>query len=101
MWENGGGGAGVEFASLQPDGTRILVNDTSNPNALLAWQAVTAGPPQRHTVSVSKSGSTVTITFTGTLFSSPTVDGTYTAVAGATSPYPVPTTAGAAFYRAH
>jgi hypothetical protein len=101
MWENGGGGAGVEFASLQPDGTRILVNDTSNPNALLAWQAVTAGPPQRHTVSVSKSGSTVTITFTGTLFSSPTVDGTYTAVAGATSPYTVPTTAGAAFFRAH
>jgi hypothetical protein len=43
----------------------------------------------------------VTITWTtGTLVSSPTVDGTYEPVAGATSPYPVNTTAATAkFYR--
>jgi len=101
IWYNGGGGAGVEFASIQPDGTRILVNDTSNPNALLAFQAAT-GVTQRHTVSVSHTGGNVVITYTGTLFSSPTVDGSYTAVTGASSPYTVPSGGPAAqFFRAH
>jgi hypothetical protein len=40
------------------------------------------------------------LTFTGTLESSDTVDGTYAPVAGATSPLHVPYSAGAAkFYR--
>jgi len=44
----------------------------------------------------------VTITFTGTLQSSTTVNGTYQDVSGATSPYPVPTgSAPAKFYRSH
>jgi len=99
IWYNGGGGAGLEFASYQTNGTRVLVNDSSNPNSLKAYQAVTAGP-SNPTVSISHSGSTVTITYTGILLSSPTVDGTYTPVQGATSPYPVNTGAAAAqFYR--
>ena len=35
-----GGAADLERFSVAPDGTRILVNDTSNPNALLAFRAV-------------------------------------------------------------
>jgi hypothetical protein len=50
---------------------------------------------------VGKSGNNVVITFTGTLTSSPTVNGTYTPVAGATSPYTIPATTGAAFYKTH
>ena len=101
IWYNGGGGAGIEFAATQPDGSRVLVNDTSNPKSLLAFRAVTAAPPHP-TVSVSRSGGTVTITFSGTLQSSATVNGTYANVPGAASPYTVPTGAAAAqFYRAH
>jgi hypothetical protein len=43
--------------------------------------------------------STGVITYTGVLQSSPTVDGTFTPVAGATSPYTIPTTGAAMFYR--
>ena len=51
---------------------------------------------------MSKQGGTVTITFTGTLQSSTTVNGSYQDVSGATSPYPVPTgSAPAKFYRSH
>ena len=89
------------MVSIQSDGTRLLVNDGTNPNSLLAFRAVTGGVTPPPSLSVGKSGSTVTITYTGTLFSSSTVNGAYTAVAGATSPYTVPSTAGAAFYRAH
>ena len=100
IWYNGGGGAGIEFASYLPDGTRILVNDASNPSSLKAFRAVTA--VTRPTVSVSRSGGTVTITYSGTLQSSSTVNGTYVNVPGATSPYPVPTGAAPAqFYRSH
>ncbi len=78
------------------------MNDKTDASSFLAYRAVTGGgvtPPQ--TLSVGRSGSTVTITYTGVLFSSSTVNGTYTAVTGASSPYTVPSTAGAAFYRAH
>jgi len=55
----------------------------------------------RPTISIAKSGNAWIITYTGHLYSSATVTGTFTLVSGATSPYPVPT--GAAkmqFYRA-
>ena len=98
VWEQGGGGANLELSQILPDGTRILVNDPTNPNSVLAFRSVNA--VTRPTVSIGKSGSTVTITFTGTLTSSSTVNGTYAPVAGATSPYTVPTGAAAAqFYR--
>jgi hypothetical protein len=52
------------------------------------------------TIGVVRSGSTVTINYSGTLVSSGTVNGTYTPVTGATSPYTVPTGAGPAqFYK--
>jgi len=36
------GNAGLEFYSVTPAGQKILVNDTSNPNAVLAYQGSTA-----------------------------------------------------------
>jgi hypothetical protein len=101
IWYNGGGGAGIEFASYLPDGTRVLVNDPTNPNSLKAFRAVTGGTPPL-TVGIARSGSSAVITYTGTLQSSATVNGTYTDVPGATSPYTVPTGAAQAqFYRTH
>jgi hypothetical protein len=53
------------------------------------------------TISIGVTGSTITITYTGTLLSSTNVGPTavWSAVAGATSPYPVPTTSGEMFFR--
>lgn len=55
------------------------------------------------TISISRNGSGAPIiTFTGTLYSSTTVNGTYTPVSGAASPYTVPTTTAATtFFKAH
>ncbi|HTL18380.1 MAG TPA: hypothetical protein VL793_14180, partial [Patescibacteria group bacterium] len=95
-WQGGGGG-NCEWFSVASDGSFVLLNDT-NSLALKTFRAATfVAKPQ---VSVSRSGSTVTITFTGTLQSSATVNGTYADVPSATSPYIVPTGAAPAqFYR--
>jgi hypothetical protein len=53
------------------------------------------------TISISGSGSSITITYTGTLLQSPALgtNATWTAVSGAASPYTVPMTAPVLFYR--
>jgi len=51
------------------------------------------------TIGISKSGTAVTITYTGTLVSSPNAAGPYNPVSGAVSPYTVPAGAAAGFYR--
>jgi hypothetical protein len=54
------------------------------------------------TISIAVQGGSLVITYTGTLYSSSTVNGTYNPVSGAASPYTVPTGAGAIqFYRSH
>jgi hypothetical protein len=54
------------------------------------------------TISVEKQGNSWVIIYTGTLYSSSTVNGTYTLVSGASSPYTIPTgPAAIQFYRAH
>jgi hypothetical protein len=57
------------------------------------------GPPS---LTWAPSGNSITITYQGTLVTSPTVSGTYTNVPGAHSPYTVPNNgaAGAQFFRA-
>ena len=57
----------------------------------------TYNPVTTPTVGITAAG---VITYTGVLQSSATVNGTYGPVAGATSPYTVPKTGGAMFYRA-
>ena len=39
IWENGGGGANLEWFSVEPTGEKILVNDLNNPKALKAYRA--------------------------------------------------------------
>jgi hypothetical protein len=94
----GGGGGNAEWFTVADDGTKILLNDTATAGAIKTYQAVTT--VSSPTVSVSKNATEVILTFTGTLESSDTVNGTYTPVAGATSPLHVPfATAAAKFYR--
>ncbi len=98
IYEQGGGGAGLEWANYLADGTRVLVNDVNTPGSIMAYRAVTVQLPP--TISVSKVGNSYQITFTGTLKSSSTANGTYTDVPGATSPYTIPTgSAPQQFYR--
>lgn len=52
------------------------------------------------TISITKAGATTTITYAGVLQASETVNGTYTDVSAATSPYTVNATGAAKFYRA-
>lgn len=54
------------------------------------------GPPE---ISISRTQAGTVITFTGRLQSATAVKGTYSDVAGAQSPYTVPTGAGTSFYR--
>jgi hypothetical protein len=105
-WQ-GGGGAGMEWQTYAGyDGialgatNMVLIDDSTQPTSLQAYRATTvvAAP----TISIGKQGASTVITYTGVLRSSATVNGAYTAVAGASSPYTVPTTSTPAlFYRAY
>jgi len=93
----------VLTGGIAADGTRSLINGTTNSPSLtlLAYQSAGA-PIPRPTLGVSKQGGTVTITFTGTLQSSTNVNGTYQDLSDAHSPYTVPTgSSPAKFYRSH
>ena len=107
LYWQGGGGAGLEWTSvgagIAANGPRSLVNDTTDSASLLAYQPTAAQGLVRPNVSIKTQNGTVTITYTGTLQSSSTVNGTYQNVQGASSPYTVPSTGtpGAQFFRAH
>ncbi|HTI71336.1 MAG TPA: LamG-like jellyroll fold domain-containing protein [Candidatus Limnocylindria bacterium] len=60
---------------------------------------LTSGSTTPPVVSIAKSDTATTVTFTGTLQSSATVTGTFSDVPGATSPYTIPAGTGNAFYR--
>ncbi|MGC9942616.1 MAG: LamG-like jellyroll fold domain-containing protein [Verrucomicrobiota bacterium] len=56
--------------------------------------------PPNSTISISRSGSSIVLTWqTGTLLSAPSVNGPWTTVSAAASPYTVPVGAGNQFYR--
>ncbi len=97
-WENGTGDANCEwFTYNMATGDRTLVNDVANGGL----KAYITRSPVAPTLSVGKDGAAWKITYTGVLRASSTVDGTYEIVAGASSPYTIPTgAAGAKFYRA-
>jgi hypothetical protein len=97
----GGGGGNVEWFSVSTSGEKILVNDTTNANALKAYRARTASPVVTPTLAVRVEGTEIVITYTGTLQSSDTVNTGYGDVTG-TSPLRIPlgSTAAQKFYRA-
>ncbi len=100
VWENIAAGTEVEMFMVDPaTGNRTLINDTV-PGALKAYRARTA-PANPPALSIARSGASVVITYEGVLQSATVVTGPYTDVSGATSPYTVPASGSAKFFRAH
>jgi hypothetical protein len=104
VWENGNGGANVEWFTINPDGTKVLINDTSNPTALKAYRAAGAGTPPQNAptiTAVTLAGGNIKITWTGgsTLQAAPEAAGPWADIPGAASPATIPATKSREFYR--
>lgn len=92
--------ADLEFFSIQSDGTRILINDTSNPNALLAFRARTAGAtPSMNAPTVSGNGVTISWAGVGLLEEASSVTGVWGPSPNQNNPQTIPAAAGLKFYR--
>jgi hypothetical protein len=102
IWQEGGGGANLELFTVKPDGTRVLLNDTTG-GGYSTYRAGTApNKPTTFTIAVSSNGGVITITWTqpGVVLQESTDLKTWTDLPNATSPY-TPQTAGTLgkFYR--
>lgn len=103
VYEQGGGGAGLEWATSYPDTlatdpARVLVQNSADARSIKFYRAVTSVPTP--TIALIKEAGVLKIQYTGKLYSSPTANGSYQEVTGATSPYTVPTgSAPSMFYR--
>jgi hypothetical protein len=100
VWWEGGGGANVEWFSVQPDGSKVLLNDLTKPAALRTFQKATI--VSRPAISIAAQATGVVITYGGTLQSADKVEGPYTDVTGlpANGSTTVAPSAPAKFYRA-
>jgi hypothetical protein len=90
--------ANLEWFSIQPDGTKILVNDTTNPNALLAFRA-RSNPPVMNIPTLSGGNVTISWTGTGTLQEAITIPGTWADSPNQNNPQIVPASTPMKFYR--
>jgi hypothetical protein len=62
VWEDGNGGANVEWFSVLADGTKVLINDTANASAFKAYRAAaTAQAPPQITSAATISGGNIAI----------------------------------------
>jgi hypothetical protein len=94
------GAANLEWFSIKPDGTRVLVNDTSNPDALRVFRARNAGvQPVLNRPTVS--GGMVTLSWTGIglLEEATSVRGLWGAASSQNNPQTVPASGSPKFYR--
>jgi hypothetical protein len=91
---------GVELYSINENtGTRILLNDPTNPNSIRVYYSTQVIGP---TLSISHSGGSVTLSWSNPSYmlqAAPTVSGTYTNVSSATSPYTVPINGSQRYFR--
>jgi hypothetical protein len=92
--------ANLEWFSIKPDGTKILLNDTSNPDALRAFRARTV-VQQPVFNAPTLTGGSVTISWTGngTLQEATSLGGLWSDSPSQISPQTVPATSGNKFYR--
>jgi hypothetical protein len=98
FWETGGGAWWWVFGG-QPGGQYSVLTANNSPLVVDAGVSIApcVGGPE---LSIGRDGANVVVTYTGTLQSADTVNGTYTDVSGATSPYSVPATGSSKFFRA-
>jgi len=96
------GGADLEWFSIKEDGTRILMNDTSNPDALRTFRARTVVQPLQPVFNApTLAGGSVTISWTGsgTLQEATSLGGSWSTSPSQNNPQTVPATSGNKFYR--
>ena len=92
------GGGGVELYYNGASGN-VLLNDPNTTGSIKAYYLAVAAAPK---LNISASGKNVVLTWATTpdvLQSAPAVNGPYTTIVGATSPYSVPATAAQQFFR--
>ncbi len=93
------GNANLEWFTIQPDGTRILVNDTSNPAALLAFRARTAPAESRLSISRVPAGVSLSWSGPGTLEETASLSANWAAAANQANPQTLTPSGQAKFYR--
>lgn len=105
IWENGGGGANVEWFSVGANGTKTLINDTVA-GAIKAYRAAGAAPPPPtkppQIDSATIASGTITIKWSngGTLESSTSITGgTWTSTGNSSGTFSEAATGTAKFYR--
>jgi len=98
---HGSRNANLEWFSIQPDGTKILINDTNNPNALRSFRArtVAAASPFFNAPTLSAAGVSISWTGTGTLEETTALPGNWSTSPSQTNPQTVPATGVTKFYR--
>jgi hypothetical protein len=104
LWFEGTGGASVEWFTINAAGQRALVNGAQT-GALKSWQVRSvpepALPQPTPTIAIAREATGTVIRYTGTLQVANSVEGPYSDVAGASSPYTIPAEGPASrFYRA-
>ncbi len=87
-----------EFFTHTSDDDYVLVNDRTKAGSLKAYSTRDFTPVVPG-IGIARVDGTITITYQGVLQSSDTVDGDYTDVTGASSPFTVSATEAAKFYR--
>jgi hypothetical protein len=92
------GNANLEWYSILPDGTKVLINDTSSPDALRTYQAVVVTPKLATPILAN---GTVTLAWTGTgvLQESTSVKGPFAPSANQANPQTVTPSGALRYYR--
>ena len=91
------GAASLEWFSINPDGSRALINDTTDPTALLTFRARSAPAVFN---APTRSGQNITLSWTGsgTLKESVSVKGPWTTSANQANPQTIPATGPQKFF---
>ena len=89
IWQEGGGGANIEIYQVNPDGTRLLINDTGAYKSYRIGTAPNKPTEVPHFTSIKLAGANVVVEWTGggTLQAAPAVTGPWQDVPAAVSPY--------------
>jgi len=92
--------ADLEWFSILPDGTRILINDTTNPNSLRAFRARTfVAPPSLNPPTLANGQVTISWTGAGVLQQADAATGPWGAAPSQANPQNVPASGAGKFYR--
>jgi hypothetical protein len=94
------GGANLEWFSIQPDGTRILINDGTQPNALSAFRARNAGAaPVLNPPTIQETAVNISWTGVGALEEAASPAGPWNASPRQDNPQIVPAVEASRYYR--